>query len=261
MKCFLHPILGPILVGLPLLYLSAARASQNKSRQDPTAQVTTSQKELAVEPNTDIYRYHGLEPAEGKEASNGIYQDFSLETATVGKLWADPDAKNHEGEDFSWVQAYVNRDQASPHLTVDFARHGYGTSVSIVPKNRVPEKIPGTARLTFEARSSGSVCLGIRFMDRDGEIWVYGTAPLNYKRLCVEPGEQWTKFTVPLTSNHPDWFKFKHSGNVDLGNQVMEASLMAGLEFELGLAGEYYFSPGPASFDLRDINVEKAREL
>ncbi|NEQ55123.1 MAG: hypothetical protein F6K11_34220, partial [Leptolyngbya sp. SIO3F4] len=118
-----------------------------------------------------------------------------------------------------------------------------------------------TAQLTFEARSSDPVCVGIRFMDRDGEIWAYGTAPLDYKRLCVEPDQEWTKFTVPLTSNHLDWFKFEHSGNVDLGNQVMEASLIAGLEFELGLTGEYYFTPGTASFDLRDIKAEEFKEI
>ena len=40
-----------------------------------------------------------------------IYQDFSLETATVGKFWADPDAMLHEGNDFSWVKSHVNRYQ------------------------------------------------------------------------------------------------------------------------------------------------------
>lgn len=265
MKRLRHPILGSIFLGLSLLSLSAARANQDKSRQNIMSRVPSTQNvpdvDLDVEPTVDIYRYHGLKAAEGKEASDGLYQDFSLETPTVGKSWADPDAKSHEGGDFSWVQAHVNRAQSNPYLTVDFARHGYGTSVSIVPKNLIPEKLPETAQLTFEARSSDSVCLGIRFMDRDGEIWAYGTAPLDYERLCVEPGQQWTKFTVPLKANHPDWFKFEHSGNIELGNKVMEADLMAGLDLELGLTGEYYFTPGTASLDLREIKVEESSEI
>ena len=256
MKRFLNLIAGCILAGTLLLYLSTAGANQNESTHNITAQTTTFQDEPAV----DVYRYHGLKPAEGEEASDGIYQDFSLETATVGKFWADPDAKHHNGHDFSWVKSYVNRYQPQPYLTIEFARHGHGTNVSIVPKNLIPEKLPETAQLTFEARSQSPVCVGLRFMDRDGEIWAYGIAPLAYKRLCVEPGQQWTKVTVPLRANHLDWFKFQHSGNVDLGNQIMEASLIAGLQFELGLAGEYYFTPGTASLDLRNIKVEEFKE-
>ena len=261
MKRLMHPILGSIFLGLSLLYLSSARANQDNSLQSITPQVNPSQNEPVVEPDAAIYRYHGLKSATGEEASNGIYQDFSIETATVGKAWADPDAKAHDGKDFSWVKSHINRNQPKPYLTVEFARHGYGTSVSIVPKNLIPEILPGTAQLTFEARSLAPVCLGIRFMDRDGEIWAYGTAPLDYERLCVEPGQQWTKVTVPLKANHPDWFKFEHSGNVDLGNQIMEANLIAGLDLELGLTGEYYFTPGTASLDLRDIKVEASSEI
>lgn len=257
MKRLLHPILGSIFLGLSLLYLSTARATEDKSLQNITLQSTA----LQDEPTVEIYRYHGLKAAAGKEASDGIYQDFSLDNASVGKLWADPDAKSHDGNDYSWVKSYVNRYQAEPYLTVEFARYGHGANLSIMPKNLIPEKLPETAQLTFEARSEAPVCLGIRFMDRDGEVWVYGAAPLNYKRLCVEPGQQWTQFTLPLKSNHSDWFKFQYNGNVDLGNQVMEASLIAGLEFELGLAGEHYFTPGTASFDLREIKVEKSREI
>lgn len=257
MKRLLHPLIGSIFLGLSLFYLLTARATEDEFLQNIASQSIT----LQDEPTVDIYRYHGLKPAEGQEASDSIYQDFALDSSSVGKLWADPDAKSHGGNDFSWVKSYVNRYQSEPYLTVEFARYGHGANLSIAPKNLIPETLPETAQLTFEARSQAPVCLGIRFMDRDGEVWGYGAAPLDYKRLCVEPGQQWTKFTVPLKSNHPDWFKFQHSGNVDLGNQVMEASLMAGLEFELGLVGESYFTPGTASFDLREIKVEKSSEI
>ena len=239
------------MIGVSLLQPSTASATKDKSPEDQTVETNT----------TNIYRYHGLKAAEGKEASDGIYQDFARESATVGKLWADPDARSHEGNEFSWVKSYVNRYQSKPHLTVEFARHGYGTNLSIVPKNLIPERLPETAQLTFEARSQAPVCFGLRFMDRDGEVWGYGKAPLDYQRLCIKPGQKWTKFTIPLAANHPDWFKFKYSGNVGLGNQVMEASLIAGLQFELGLAGEDYFTPGTATFDLREIKVKKFREI
>ena len=263
MKRCLYPLLAALLMGT----LSTARTKQNDSLQTMSllkiASLNTTSLNTPSQHETDaeIYRYHGLKAAEGPETLDGIYQDFSLEGDTVGKLWADPDAKSHEGEDFSWVQAHVNRSQSSPYLTVEFARHGYGTNMSVVPKNLIPETLPETAQLTFEVRSQDPVCVGIRFMDRDGELWAYGIAPLDYKRLCVEPGQQWTKFTVPLTPNRQDWFKFEYSGNVDLGNQFMEASLMAGLEFELGLAGDYYFTSGAASFDLREIKVEEGQEV
>ncbi|MBT9311943.1 hypothetical protein [Leptothoe kymatousa] len=246
MKRLLHPILASAFIGLSLFYFSTAKANQSEFPQNGHPQ---------EQPIVDVYRYHGLKPATGDEASDGIYQDFSRGTATVGKFWADPDAKLHDGNDFSWVKSHVNRYQPKPYLTVEFARHGHGTSVSVVPKNLVPEKLPKTAQITFEARSSSPVCVGLRFMDRDGEIWAHGVPPLEYERLCVEPGQQWTKISVPIAANHPNWFKFQHSGNVELGNQIMEADLIAGLQFEVGLTGEYYFSPGTASFDLREITI------
>ena len=77
----------------------------------------------------------------------------------------------------------------------------------------------------------------------------------------LKQASQWTEFTVLLQPHHLAWFKFEHGGNVDLGNQTMEASLMAGPELELGLAGEYYFTPGTASLDLCQIKVEEFREI
>lgn len=214
---------------------------------------------LAANASEEIYRYHGLKLAEGEESLDGIYQDFSQDSATVGKLWADPDARSHDGSDYSWVKSHVNRYQKNPFLSVEFARHGYGVNLSIIPQNLVPELLPERSVLMFEARSNDPVCFGLRYMDRDGELWGYGIKPLNYNRLCVEPGKKWTRFRLPIESNHPDWFKFIYSGNVDLGNNEMEADLIAGLQFELGLSGEDYFLPGTATFDLRNIRVKKDR--
>jgi hypothetical protein len=214
---------------------------------------------ISVNASEDIYRYHGLKLAEGEKSVDGIYQDFSQDNATVGKLWADPDARSHEGNDYSWIKSHVNRYQKLPFLSVEFARHGHGVNLTVIPQDLIPEKLPGRSLLTFEARSNDPACFGLRYMDRDGEVWGYGTEPLNYDRLCVNPGNEWTRFSIPIEPNHSNWFKFNYSGNVDLGNNEMEGDLIAGLQFELGLLGKDYFAPGTATFDLQDIRIKKDR--
>ena len=203
----------------------------------------------------DIYRYHGLKPARGLDAEDGIFQDFSQTSDNLGKIWADPDAMEHQGSDNSWVKGTVNRTGLQPHLTIEFARQGYGANLAISPRARTPEKLPPNAVLEFEARSQDPACMGLRFMDRDGEIWSYGPKPLEYDRLCVDPDNQWTHFTIPIAPEHPNWLKFPHSGNIDLGNDSLEAEMMAMLSLELGLAGGDYLAPGSASLDIRSLKI------
>lgn len=203
----------------------------------------------------DIYRYHGLKPARGLDAEDGIFQDFSQTSDNLGKIWADPDALEHQGSDSSWVKGTVNRIGLQPHLTIEFARQGYGANLAISPRARTPEKLPQNAVLEFELRSPDAVCIGLRVMDRDGEIWSYGPKTLEYDRLCVEPNNQWTRFAIPIAPEHPNWLKFPHSGNIDLGNDSLEAEMIAMLTLELGLAGGDYLAPGTASLDIRSIKV------
>jgi len=203
----------------------------------------------------DVYRYHGLKEAKGADASDGIYQDFSRTNENVGKTWADPDATLHRGTGHSSVLAYIDRDSDTPHLTIEFDRQGYGANLGVIPLGLVPEKLPKKAEITFEMRSESAACVGVRMMERDGEIWGFGPKPLEYTRLCVVPGADWRRFRVPLSAGDTRWFQFVHAGNHELGNDQFEADLLASLGFELGLAGKAYFSPGRAKLDLRDIRV------
>lgn len=45
----------------------------------------------------DIYRYHGLKPAQGPGSQDSIFQDFAIKTDNLAKIWADPDAEAHDG--------------------------------------------------------------------------------------------------------------------------------------------------------------------
>ncbi len=204
----------------------------------------------------NIYRFHGLKPARGLDAEDGIFQDFSRSSDNLAQIWADPDATVHEGTDVSWVRGRIQRPLAQkPYLTIDFTRQGYGANLTITPSKLIPEKLPESAVIRFEARSADATCIGLRMMDRDGEIWSYGEKVLEYERLCLEPNQEWTTLTVPIGPRHTDWQKFPHGGNVDLGNSELEAELIALLSLELGLAGGDYLAPGQASLDVRDIRV------
>ncbi len=218
--------------------------------------VIALQSHSSLATTKDIYRYHGLKSAQGLEAKDGIFQDFSETSDNLGKIWADPDAIEHQGSQPSWVKGIVNRTGIQPHLTIEFARQGYGANLAISPKNRTPEIIPTDAVLQFEARSNEPACMGLRFMDRDGEIWTYGPKVLEYDRLCVDPNNQWTHFSIPIAAQHPNWLKFPHSGNIDLGNDSLEAEMVAMLSLELGLAGGDYLAPGRASLDIRNIQIQ-----
>ena len=206
----------------------------------------------------DVYRYHGLKKATGSESKDGVFQDFELDNENVGQTWADPDAVTRNSADFSWVRAHINRDQEQPHLTIEFSRQGYGASLAVMPKNKVPEKIPKSGQITFEMRSRFPACVGMRIMERDGEVWGYGAPPLEYQQLCVDPDNEWQRFEIPIVKKSESWFRFKHSGNTDLGNKDFDADLVAALSFELGLEGKHYFRAGLAELDVRDIRVLKA---
>lgn len=217
---------------------------------------SSSFAQLSTQKTLDIYRYHGLKPAIGQASKDGIFQDFKLQSDNLAKIWADPDAEQHEGLDNSWVKSFIDRQGTLPHLSIQFSREGYGANISIAPKRLIPERLPKQSLLTFEARSSDPVCIGLRLMERDGEVWGYGNPGLEYQPLCVSSNQEWTTFKAPLSAQHPGWFHFPHSGNVDLGNQTLDADILALVTLELGLKGDGHLIPGQAVLDIRNIRVQ-----
>ncbi|MEM7250721.1 MAG: hypothetical protein AAF493_04825 [Pseudomonadota bacterium] len=202
----------------------------------------------------DVYRYHGLKAATSEAARDGVYQDFTLDADNLGKLWTDPDGQLHGSNDSGWIRARVVRNESEPFLRLEFAREGYGVNAGVSPRERVPELIPANGMLLFEARSSTGACTGIRMMDRDGEIWGFGAKGLKYQRICLPEGSEWVRFVVPL-KDRPQWFQFPHSGNAELGNNEMEADMVAMLSFELGTHNETHLGRGVGTLDIRNIRV------
>ncbi len=208
----------------------------------------------SVEPHTEIYRYHGLKLVTEGPSTDGIYQDFSHDNDNVGKMWGDADALTRGAERPSWVRSRVVRGVSMPFLRVEFSREGYGANIGITPKSRYPEVVPNNGHLHFEMRAASPVCVGVRIMERDGEIWGYGPAPLEYTMHCVGQNKGWTAFSVAL--NDPtSWFKFQYSGNVELGNARFDGDIVAALSFELGLGADGHLGPGTASLDVRDLHI------
>lgn len=203
--------------------------------------------------NPPVYQYQGLKPATGAASTDGIFQDFSSDADTLARIWADPDATMHKGKSQAWARARIDRTAEPAHLSVDFERTGYGVSIELAPTQKTPERIPEDAKLVVELRSQQNACVGLRFMEGDGEVWGYGKAPLDYKRLCVSGSGEWQSFELPLSAEH--WFPFIYGGNVNLGNKVFDRDIVAMMSFELGLDGDYYFSPGEATIDIRQIRL------
>ena len=202
----------------------------------------------------DIYRYHGLQAIDPVASRDGVYQDFSHDGDNLGKMWSDPDGPLHGSTDSGWVRARVIRSEARPFMRLEFARMGYGVNTGISPLRKIPELIPRDGHLQFEARSSNGACAGLRYMDRDGEIWGYGKAGLRYNRICLPPRSQWTRFRINLT-DPALWFKFKYDGNTELGNNRLDAQLLATLSLELGAHSNSHLASGSATLDIRDIRV------
>lgn len=204
----------------------------------------------------EVYRWQGLKSAVGPQATDGIFQDFQSDVDTVAGIWTDPDALSHKSQQMAQVRVNIAREEAIPYLNVSFTRAGYGTSVRIAPKAKVPERISANSNIVFDMRSKQAACVGLRVMDYDGEEWGYGDLPLDYSRLCINAKDRWESFVVPVDVN--EWFKFSHGGNVDLGNNRFDHQVIAMLTFELGLSGKYYLSPGEAEIGIRNIRVKTA---
>ena len=209
-------------------------------------------------PMADLYLYHGLKPAEGPEANDGVFQDFENDADALARIWADPDATLHKGEENAWVQAYVDRSGEQPHLSVMFERAGYGTSIELAPKGKTPELVPENGMLEFELMAQEPVCVGVRVQERDGEVWGYGKEGLKYKRQCTKKAGEWETFQVAIDPEH--WFKFIYGGNTNLGDGAFEGNMIVSVSFEIGLAGEYWFAQGNANLNIRNIEVAEQAE-
>ncbi|MEM7219931.1 MAG: hypothetical protein AAF515_16310 [Pseudomonadota bacterium] len=201
----------------------------------------------------DLYLYQGLQPAQGQKATDGVFQDFYSDADTLARIWADPDAAQHNPKGTAWARAAVARDDGMPYLDVEFERAGYGVSVEVAPKDKTPELIPDNASLEFELRSPQSACVGVRMMEHDGEVWGYGKPQLEYDFQCVDAGQAWERFSVPLRDG--SWFKFIYGGNTNLGNEKFDGRMVTMLSFEIGLRGASYVKGGRARVQIRNIQV------
>ena len=211
---------------------------------------------VACTTTPDVYLYQGLKPVDGVHSADGVFQDFTNDADTLARIWADPDATLHDSNANAWVRAHVDRSAALPHLNVVFERSGYGTSIEIAPKHKIPEEIPSNGNIAFEMMAQEPVCVGLRITERDGEVWGFGQPELDYHRQCVEANGDWQRFVIPLQAG--DWFKFIYGGNVALGNNEFDASLITMVSFEVGLKGKYYLSNGAAAINIRNIEVVSA---
>ena len=207
-------------------------------------------------PMQDLYLYQGLKPAEGAHANDGVFQDFYSDSDTLARIWADPDATMHKGKENAWVQAHVDRTDTVPHLAVQFERAGYGTSVEIAPKHKVPERIPENAVISFEMMSEQPVCVGVRMQEHDGEVWGYGKPQLEYDRQCTSDAGVWKTHTLAV--NKDKWFKFVYGGNTNLGNDTFDEQMVTMMTFEFGLAAKYHLAQGRSQVNLRNITITSA---
>ena len=205
-------------------------------------------------PTSEVYRIHGLKIPIGPTANDGIYQDFTLHNENVGTIWLDPDAEFRGSKARAAVQPWMVREKsAEPFLRIQFSRHGHGTNLMIIPKNKMPEVIPPNSRLKFSMRSQQNACVGIRIKEKDGEIWLFGQAKLEYQRICTKAQGEWADVDIPLTTG--DWTRFPHNGNIAFGNNAREFDALTAVALELGLKGTSYLATGTAQLDIKALTV------
>lgn len=210
------------------------------------------------------YLFHGLKKEIIKsDDTSMIFQDFSLYRDDVGLLWADANAEYHDGKGQSYIKAHTAKD-AFPnptYLVIEFDRQGFGCNIMIRPKDNIPLAVENFSALVFDMRSTDEVCLGVRVMEGDGEIWEYSTAPGAYFLHCNEqPYGVWQPKKVFLKDDKK-WVKFRYDGNMVLGNNTHDNDIVALVYFEVGRSSTSkdprYLGSGQGIVDIRNIRLEK----
>lgn len=217
---------------------------------------TFSAVEKVIDPDRreiDVYRYFGYNDAATSPIGRVAFQDFSTANGTVGGSWADPDAE-FRAKSQSWVRPRISRRHGAPFLAVDFTREGHGANVRILPQEGTPMPLLPGSQLQFAMRSTDDACAGIRMQERDGEIWVYGNPPLDYKLFCPAKDGAWTTFKVDLDPE-VGFYKFPYDGNHQLGNGTPELDLLVSISLELGFEQGDYLGTGHGRIDIRDFIV------
>lgn len=203
---------------------------------------------------SNVYQLYGQHPAEGPEAEDGVFQDFTFHNENLAHVWIDTDAVEHEGDERASLQPWIDRQNPDePFLRVVYDRQGYGVNMTIGPYRSRPELIPDEAKLVVTMRSKSDACVGIRIQEGDGEVWFYGKPALDYFRQCVEPGDAWNTIEIPLSSGR--WSSFPYAGNLYLGNKQRDFDVLTAVTFELGSWGQYYFHSGQNTLDIKSIEV------
>lgn len=210
----------------------------------------------ACQANNDIYLYYGINEDDSEKSFDGIFNDFESSNGSLSGIWWDIYSERQSSQALAAVTAKVDwvDDTANQAFKVRFNRQGYGANITVNPDGGYAENIVDSRHyLSFKIKGQDDTCVGLRYMESDGEFWMYGTKLNEYIQFCPSSEDEWVDHKVDLDSKK--WIFFPYSGNLNLGNKQRERKRVVKVVFEVGKNGNFTLKKGEGEILIDDIRL------
>lgn len=206
--------------------------------------------------HNDVYLYYGINADDKEKSYDGIFNDFESSNGSLSGIWWDIYSERQSSQELADVSVKVDwvDDIAKQAFKISFNRQGYGANITVNPDGGYAENIVDDKHsLSFKLKGEKDVCVGIRYMESDGEFWMYGTKLNEYIQFCPKGSDEWVTHHVDLDSKQ--WVFFPYSGNLNLGNKKREKRRVVKVVFEVGKNGNFTLKKGEGQLYLDDIRL------